>query len=69
MLELAELTKEITGSKAPIEHRDLPADDPKQRRPDITRAKKNLAWEPKISLKDGLAKTIENFKKRLEAAK
>jgi len=60
--ELAELIIELTGSSSGIVHRPLPADDPTQRRPDITLAKQHLGWEPKVSVRDGLAKTIDYFK-------
>ena len=61
MSELATLVLEMTGSKSSLEHRDLPQDDPKQRQPDISKAKKVLNWEPTVALKDGLARTIEYF--------
>ncbi|XZE32905.1 UDP-glucuronic acid decarboxylase family protein [Pirellulaceae bacterium SH501] len=60
--ELAELVVELTGAKSTIEKRPLPPDDPTRRQPDITLAKKHLAWEPKIALRDGLQKTIDWFK-------
>merc|ERR1712113_855006 len=60
--ELAELVVEMTGSKSKIIYQPLPGDDPKQRRPDITRAKKYLNWEPKTQLREGLTKTIDYFK-------
>ena len=62
MLELAQKVIEQTGSKSKIVYRPLPADDPTQRRPVIDLAKKELDWEPKIPLDEGLAKTIEYFK-------
>ncbi|HVZ94362.1 MAG TPA: UDP-glucuronic acid decarboxylase family protein [Phycisphaerales bacterium] len=62
MKQLADMVIEMTGSKSKVVHKPMPADDPKQRQPDITLAKKHLGWEPKISLKDGLKKTIEWFK-------
>ena len=62
MLELAELTLELTDSKSKIIYQDLPMDDPKQRQPDISLAKEKLGWEPKIPLKVGLEKTISYFK-------
>ena len=65
MLELAEKVLELTGSSSPIEHLPLPQDDPKQRQPDISRAKKSLGWEPTVPLNDGLVKTIEYFSKHL----
>ena len=61
MSELATLVLEMTGSKSSLEHRDLPQDDPKQRKPDISKAKEVLNWEPAVALKDGLARTIEYF--------
>ena len=61
--ELAELTAELTGrTDAAFEYRPLPADDPKQRRPDITLAREKLGWEPAVQLREGLAKTIEYFR-------
>ena len=60
--ELAELVLELTGAKGKIVEKPLPADDPKQRKPDITLAKKWLNWEPTISLRDGLKKTIDWFR-------
>ncbi|MEN9663484.1 MAG: hypothetical protein RL324_2433, partial [Verrucomicrobiota bacterium] len=65
MLELAELTLKLVGGKSKIVHKELPADDPKQRKPDIALAKKVLKWEPAISLKDGLKRTIAYFKTRV----
>lgn len=62
MLELAELVLELTGSGSSLEHRPLPQDDPKQRQPNIDKAKSLLKWEPTVALKDGLAKTIEYFR-------
>jgi len=59
--ELAELTIDLTGSKSKIVNEPLPADDPTRRRPDIKLAKDHLDWEPKIKLREGLAKTIEWF--------
>jgi UDP-glucuronate decarboxylase len=61
MRELAEMVIILTNSKSILEFRPLPADDPRQRRPDITQAKEKLGWEPKIALKDGLVRTIEYF--------
>jgi dTDP-glucose 4,6-dehydratase len=61
MLELAEIVRELTGSTSEIVHEPLPVDDPTQRRPDITRARELLGWEPKVDLRDGLARTIEHF--------
>jgi dTDP-glucose 4,6-dehydratase len=60
--QLAEIVVELTGTKSPIVYRDLPEDDPKVRRPDITRACTMLGWTPKIPVRDGVAKTIEYFR-------
>jgi UDP-glucuronate decarboxylase len=60
--ELAELVVAQTGSKSKLVTKPLPADDPKQRQPDITLAKKWLKWEPTVPLRDGLAKTIAWFR-------
>ncbi len=65
MLDLAKTIIEITNSKSEIIHKELPLDDPKVRKPDITRAKSILGWEPKVDRKTGLSKTLEDFKKRL----
>jgi UDP-glucuronate decarboxylase len=65
MLQLAELTLKLAGGKSKIIHKRLPADDPKQRKPDITLAKKVLKWDPKVPLEEGLKRTISYFKKRL----
>ena len=66
ILELAEKVIAQTGSKSKIIHKDLPQDDPQQRKPDITMAKAKLGWEPKVSLEEGLKPTIAYFKERLE---
>jgi dTDP-glucose 4,6-dehydratase len=60
--ELAELIREITGSRSEIVHHPLPIDDPRRRRPDISTAKRELGWEPRIDLRDGLARTIAWWK-------
>ncbi|MBS0265090.1 MAG: GDP-mannose 4,6-dehydratase, partial [Planctomycetes bacterium] len=65
MLELAELVLKLTGSKSKLIHEPLPADDPKQRCPDITKAKKFLNWSPTIPLEEGLKKTIPYYKQAL----
>jgi dTDP-glucose 4,6-dehydratase len=68
-LSLAELAKTIirmTGSSSQLVYRPLPTDDPKVRRPDITRARAVLGWEPKVGLEEGLTSTIEYFRKKLE---
>jgi nucleoside-diphosphate-sugar epimerase len=67
MLELAKLVQELVGSSTTIKHEPLPSDDPKQRRPNIQRAEKNLGWAPTIPLREGLKRTIANFDQRLKA--
>jgi dTDP-glucose 4,6-dehydratase len=65
VLELAQLVKELTGSGSPIVFRPLPEDDPKQRRPDITLAKRLLGWEPRVPVREGLERTVAYFKQQL----
>src|SRR5579872_220734 len=65
MLELAEKVLRLTGSKSRLVNKPLPADDPKQRKPDITLAGAKLGWKPKVPLEDGLKETIAYFKKLL----
>ena len=60
--QLADLVIELTGSKAKVVARPLPADDPRQRQPDISLAREKLGWEPAVKLRDGLGKTIEWFR-------
>ena len=62
VLDIARLTLKLTGSDSSIEHRPLPIDDPKVRRPNILRAQKLLGWQPEVELEDGLRKTIEYFR-------
>jgi len=62
MIELANLVLELTGSTSQLVHEPLPVDDPARRRPDITRAKETLGWEPTIPLREGLGRTIEHFR-------
>lgn len=64
VLEFAGTIQRLTGARAPIVHRPLPVDDPRQRRPDISLAKATLGWEPKVGLEEGLRKTIEYFASR-----
>jgi Nucleoside-diphosphate-sugar epimerases len=63
MLELAELILKKVGGRSKIVHQDLPADDPRQRQPDITLAKKHLGWQPAVPLEQGIEKTIAYFRK------
>lgn len=63
--ELATLVNRLTGSKSAIEKRPLPADDPKQRKPDITKAQKLIRFEPKVTLEQGIQRTIADFRERL----
>ncbi len=65
IIELAEKIKKLTNTKSNIVFKELPADDPVRRQPDITLAKKILNWEPKVELEEGLIKTIEYFRKIL----
>ena len=65
MLELAELVLKKVGGKSKITNLPLPADDPKQRRPDISLAKEMLGWEPKVPLEEGLNRTIEYFRQAI----
>ena len=62
MMELAHTVLKLTGSKSKIVYKDLPLDDPRQRKPDITRAKEVLKWAPKIELEQGVSQTIDYFK-------
>jgi dTDP-glucose 4,6-dehydratase len=63
--QLAELVVELTGSSSEIVHLPLPVDDPAQRRPDLTRARTLLGWEPTVALRDGLARTLDYFRSRI----
>ncbi|MFE7135262.1 GDP-mannose 4,6-dehydratase [Streptomyces sp. NPDC057638] len=58
VLEVAHLVRELTGSSSPLRHVPLPVDDPTRRRPDITRAREVLGWQPRVSLREGLRRTI-----------
>src|SRR5690606_14514684 len=64
---MAETIVRMTGSSSRIVYQPLPEDDPKVRKPDITRARTLLDWEPKVSLEEGLTKTIEYFRAKLAA--
>jgi UDP-glucuronate decarboxylase len=61
MIELAEAVRELTGSSSPLVQAPLPQDDPRQRQPDITLAREQLGWEPKVALREGLRPTIAYF--------
>ena len=60
--EIADLIRKLTDSNVEIEHKPLPSDDPSRRKPDITKAKGMLGWEPKVTLEEGLRRTIDYFK-------
>jgi dTDP-glucose 4,6-dehydratase len=64
ILEFAEKIRAMTGSKSKIEFRELPEDDPKQRKPDISKAQTVLGWEPTVGLEDGLRRTVEYFQEK-----
>ena len=64
--DIARTIVRMTGSASTLVHRELPVDDPKVRQPDITRARTQLGWEPKVALEQGLTKTIDYFRKKLE---
>jgi dTDP-glucose 4,6-dehydratase len=66
ILQFAEEIRQLAGATVSIEFKPLPQDDPKLRQPDITRARKLLGWEPKVGRGDGLKRTMEHFKKKLE---
>ncbi|HEY3452230.1 MAG TPA: UDP-glucuronic acid decarboxylase family protein [Myxococcales bacterium] len=67
MLELAEVVRRLAGGGGKTTFHPFPQDDPKQRKPDITRAKKVLGWEPKIALEEGIRRTIEFFRGQVKA--
>lgn len=66
MLQLAEAVIKITGSSSQLKFNDLPVDDPKQRKPDISKAKELLNWEPSVNLEDGLERTVAYFRQVLK---
>jgi UDP-glucuronate decarboxylase len=68
MMELIDCLSEILGRPLEVRHLPLPKDDPVRRRPDCTRAQERLAWEPTVSFKDGLTRTVEYFRRALEVA-
>jgi dTDP-glucose 4,6-dehydratase len=65
VLEFAHRIIELTGSRSKVAYLPLPEDDPKVRQPDITLARRLLGWEPKVSLQEGLTKTVAYFKEKL----
>lgn len=65
IIDFAQIIKKLIHSKSLIIFKDLPQDDPRQRKPDITKAKKNLKWKPNLELKEGLEKTVDWFKEKL----
>lgn len=65
ILEVARMVVELTGSRSEVVFRPLPEDDPKRRRPDISLAKKLLGWEPRVPLREGLKRTIQYFREKL----
>ncbi len=67
MLEFAEIIKQLTGSQSPITFHPLPQDDPKRRKPDISRARQVLGWEPRVPLEEGLRKSIAYFSSLIAA--
>lgn len=68
MLELAEKVLQLTGSRSKLVFKPLPSDDPRQRQPDISLARAQLDWEPKVALEDGLKETVAYFRKSLALA-
>jgi UDP-glucuronate decarboxylase len=69
MLQLAQVITDLTGSRAGIEYRPLPPDDPVKRRPDITLAQTRLGWQPKVPFEEGLRATIDYFRQKLAPTK
>ena len=65
MVELAERIRALTGSRSPLVHEPLPTDDPVRRRPDITRAREVLGWQPSVPLEEGLTRTVADFRPRI----
>jgi UDP-glucuronate decarboxylase len=63
--DIAELVRELSGSRSELVFRPLPSDDPVRRRPDITRAQRLLDWQPRVGLREGLARVVEDFRGRL----
>jgi len=66
--EIARTIIRMSGSKSKLVYRPLPVDDPKVRQPDITRARTLLGWEPKVGLEEGLTKTLDYFRRKVDVA-
>jgi dTDP-glucose 4,6-dehydratase len=69
ILDFAKETLQLSGSKSTIEYKPLPQDDPRVRKPDITRARQLLGWEPKVNRHDGMMRTLEYFKGKMQTKK
>jgi dTDP-glucose 4,6-dehydratase len=67
VMKMAEVILELAGSDSPVEHQDLPVDDPKVRQPDIAQARKELGWEPVMEIREGVRLTLEDFRRRIGA--
>ena len=68
ILECAKTVLDVTGSSSKIVYRPMPTDDPKQRKPDITKARSILGWEPTVNLREGLEMSMDYFKQRIAQA-
>jgi nucleoside-diphosphate-sugar epimerase len=66
--QMAEAIRDLAGQSAPLAFRALPVDDPKVRQPDITRAQRELGWQPRTSIADGLRRTFDDFRQRVRRA-
>ena len=65
ILEFADYIREKVGNSVGVQFKPLPSDDPKIRRPDISKAKRVLGWEPRVHLEEGIRKTVEHFRERI----
>ncbi|HEU5452241.1 MAG TPA: SDR family NAD-dependent epimerase/dehydratase, partial [Terriglobales bacterium] len=68
ILEFAQRILELTGARTPVKFEPLPQDDPKQRRPDISKARRLLGWEPKVELAEGLQRTLAYFQQQVASS-
>jgi dTDP-glucose 4,6-dehydratase len=68
ILECARIVLKVTGANSPLSYKPLPEDDPQQRRPDISRARQQLGWEPKVNLETGLKLSLDYFRTTLAQA-